>query len=141
MRRRFLAAFTALGLLQLPRTARAQAAGRPQRLLIQISDENPKVWGLALANARNVRRDLGPGKVELEIVVYGPAIHMLEAESEWRDRVTQVLDEGIRVIACENTMTTLGLKRDDMLGGVDFVKTGLAHVMQRQLEGWAYARP
>jgi len=28
-----------------------------------------------------------------------------------------------------------------MLGGVDFVKTGLAHVMQRQLEGWAYARP
>lgn len=141
MRRRFLAAFTALGLLQLPRAARAQAAARPQRLLIQVSDENPKVWGLALANARNVRQDLGPGKVQLEIIVYGPAIRMLEADSEWRDRVTQVLDEGIRVIACENTMATLGLKRDDMLGGIDFVKTGLAHVMRRQLEGWAYARP
>ena len=119
----------------------ALAQDKPQRLLIQISDESPKVWGLALANARNVRHDLGPDKVQIEIVVYGPAIRMLEAESDWRDRVTQVLDEGIRVIACENTMATLGLKRDDMLGGVDFVKTGLAHVMKRELEGWAYARP
>ena len=118
----------------------ALAQDKPQRLLIQISDENPKVWGLALANARNVRHDLGPDKVQIEIVVYGPAIRMLEAESDWRDRVTQVLDEGIRVIACENTMASLKLKRDDMLGGVDFVKTGLAHVMRRELEGWAYAR-
>ena len=119
----------------------ALAQDKPQRLLIQISDENPKVWGLALSNARNVRHDLGPDKVELEIVVYGPAIRMLEFESDWRDRVTQVIDEGIRVIACENTMAAMGLKRDDMLGGVEFVKTGLAHVMRRQLEGWAYARP
>jgi len=141
MRRRFLGSLAALGVLQLPRPAQARPAGRPQRLLIQISDENPKVWALALANARNVRNDLGPANVQLEVIVYGPAIPMLSAESEWRDRVTQVLDENIRVIACENTMATLGLKRDDMLGGVDFVKTGLAHVMQRQLEGWAYARP
>ena len=119
----------------------ALAQDKPQRLLIHISDENPKVWGLALSYARNVRHDLGPDKVQIEIVVYGPAIRMLEAESDWRDRVTQVLDEGIRVIACENTMATLGLKRDDMLGGIDFVKTGLAHVMRRELEGWAYARP
>ena len=119
----------------------ALAQDRPQRLLIQISDYNPKVWGLALANARNVRHDLGPDKVEIEIVVYGPAIRMLEMDSDWRDRVTQVIDEGIRVIACENTMKSMKLTRNDMLGGVEFVKTGLAHVMKRELEGWAYARP
>jgi len=119
----------------------ALAQDKPQRLLIQISDYNPKVWGLALANARNVRHDLGPDKVEIEIVVYGPAIRMLEMDSDWRDRVTQVIDEGIRVIACENTMASMKLTRNDMLGGVEFVKTGLAHVMKRELEGWAYARP
>ena len=119
----------------------ALAQDKPQRLLIQISDYNPKVWGLALANARNVRHDLGPDKVEIEIVVYGPAIRMLEMDSDWRDRVTQVIDEGIRVIACENTMKSMKLTRNDMLGGVEFVKTGLAHVMKRELEGWAYARP
>jgi len=135
---RFLLA-TALFGLALAGPALAQ--DKPQRLLIQISDENPKVWGLALANARNVRHDLGPDKVEIEIVVYGPAIRMLEMESDWRDRVTQVIDEGIRVIACENTMTSMKLTRDDMLGGVEFVKTGLAHIMKRELQGWAYARP
>jgi hypothetical protein len=119
----------------------ALAQDKPQRLLIQISDFNPKVWGLALANARNVRHDLGPDKVEIEVVVYGPAIRMLEMDSDWRDRVTQVIDEGIRVIACENTMASMKLTRKDMLGGVEFVKTGLAHVMKRELEGWAYARP
>jgi intracellular sulfur oxidation DsrE/DsrF family protein len=135
---RFLLAAALLGAAL---TGPALAQDKPQRLLIQISDENPKVWGLALANARNVRHDLGPDKVQIEIVVYGPAIRMLEMESDWHDRVTQVIDEGIRVIACENTMTSLKLTRDDMLGGVDFVKTGLAHVMRRELEGWAYARP
>jgi intracellular sulfur oxidation DsrE/DsrF family protein len=135
---RFLFAAVLLG-VALAGPALAQE--KPQRLLIQISDYDPRVWGLALANARNVRHDLGPDKVEIEIVVYGPAIRMLEMDSDWRDRVTQVIDEGIRVVACENTMATLGLKRDDMLGGVEFVKTGLAHIMKRELEGWAYARP
>lgn len=131
----------AVALLGAALAGPALAQDKPQRLLIQISDYNPKVWGLALSNARNVRHDLGPDKVQIEIVVYGPAIRMLEAESDWRDRVTEVLDESIRVIACENTMHTLGLKRDDMLGGVEFVKTGLAYIMKRELEGWAYARP
>lgn len=63
MRRRFLASLAALGLLP---AARAQAAARAQRLLIQISDYDPRVWGLALSNARNVRNDLGPDKVQLE---------------------------------------------------------------------------
>jgi intracellular sulfur oxidation DsrE/DsrF family protein len=135
---RFLLAAALLG-LALAGPALAQE--KPQRLLIQISDYDPKVWGLALANARNVRHDLGPDKVEIEIVVYGPAIRMLEMDSDWRDRVTQVIDEGIRVVACENTMKSMKLTRNDMLGGVEFVKTGLAHIMKRELEGWAYARP
>ena len=135
---RFLLAAVLLGVAL---AGPAQAQERPQRLLIQISDYNPKVWGLALANARNVRHDLGPDKVEIEIVVYGPAIRMLEMDSDWRDRVTQVIDEGIRVVACENTMKSMKLTRNDMLGGVEFVKTGLAHIMKRELEGWAYARP
>jgi len=138
MRRRFLASLAALGLLPIPR---ARAAARKQRLVIQISDYNPKVWGLALSNARNVRHDLGPDNVQIELVAYGPAIHMLEAESDWRDRVTEVLDESIRVIACENTMATVGLKRDYMLGGVDFVKTGLAHSMTREFAASPSARP
>ena len=135
---RFLLAAALLGVVL---AGPALAQERPQRLLIQITDYDPRVWGLALANARNVRHDVGPDKVEIEIVVYGPAIRMLEMDSDWRDRVTQVIDEGIRVIACENTMKSMKLTRDDMLGGVEFVKTGLAHVMKRELEGWAYARP
>ena len=135
---RFLLAAALLGVVL---AGPALAQERPQRLLIQISDYDPRVWGLALANARNVRHDVGPDKVEIEIVVYGPAIRMLEMDSDWRDRVTEVIDEGIRVIACENTMKSMKLARDDMLGGVEFVKTGLAHVMKRELEGWAYARP
>ena len=135
---RFLLAAALLGVVL---AGPALAQERPQRLLIQISDYDPRVWGLALANARNVRHDVGPDKAEIEIVVYGPAIRMLEMDSDWRDRVTQVIDEGIRVIACETTMKSMKLTRDDMLGGVEFVKTGLAHVMKRELEGWAYARP
>ncbi|MRR50215.1 MAG: hypothetical protein EG825_04760 [Rhodocyclaceae bacterium] len=144
-----------LPLLLLPALPAAQAAGakataRPapeakarvkNRIVFQVSDADPKKWLMTLGNARNVQADLGEGNVELEIVVYGPAIGMLKNSSEVADRVEEAVATGVRVVACENTMTTLHLTRDDMLLGIDYVKAGVVELMRLQQAGWAYIRP
>jgi intracellular sulfur oxidation DsrE/DsrF family protein len=134
MKRIFIAVL--FSLLALPAFAQQK-----QRVVIQVSDNDPQKWGLALNNARNVQEDLGKDKVQIEIVAYGPGLGMLKAESKVADRLAGALDNNIGLIACENTMTNTKVSRSEMYGGIAYVKAGVTHIMKRQQEGWAYIRP
>lgn len=112
-----------------------------QRLVIQVSDNDPAKWRLALNNAQNVQADLGKDKVEIEIVAYGPGLEMLKMESKVADRLAQALDTHVNLLACENTMINNKVTKSDMYGGISYVKAGVVHIMKRQKEGWAYIRP
>jgi intracellular sulfur oxidation DsrE/DsrF family protein len=125
-----------LSLLALPGFAQQK-----QKVVFQVSDNDPAKWSLALNNARNVQQDLGKNNVEIEIVAYGPGLGMLKAESKVADRLAQALDNNVGLLACENTMTNTKVKRDEMYGGIAYVKAGVTHIMKRQQEGWAYIRP
>jgi len=116
-------------------------AQQKQKVVFQVSDNDPAKWSLALNNARNVQQDLGKNNVQIEIVAYGPGLGMLKAESKVADRLAQALDNNVGLLACENTMTNTKVTRDDMYGGIAYVKAGVTHIMKRQQEGWAYIRP
>jgi intracellular sulfur oxidation DsrE/DsrF family protein len=66
---------------------------------------------------------------------------MLKAESKVEPRVTQALTDGVRVVACENTMHAQKLTKADMIPGIGYVPGGVVELMERQREGWAYIRP
>jgi intracellular sulfur oxidation DsrE/DsrF family protein len=106
-----------------------------------VSDKEPARWHLALNNARNVQAELGPENVQIEIVAYGPGLDMLKAESPVAGGLAGALDANVRLIACENTMQTVKVTRDDMYSGIAYVQAGVTHIMKRQREGWAYIRP
>jgi len=116
-------------------------AQQKQRVVIQVSDNDPAKWSLALNNAKNVQQDLGKDNVQVEIVAYGPGLGMLKAESKVADRLAGALDASVGLIACENTMTNTKVKRSEMYDGIAYVKAGVTHIMKRQQEGWAYIRP
>jgi uncharacterized protein len=139
MKRRAVVALLALFAV-LP-AAHAQRAGEKHRVIFQVSDADPAKWNLALNNASNVQQELGKDNVQIEIVAYGPGLAMLKAESPAVPRLAGALDSGVTLIACENTMHNTKTARDDMYGGIDFVKAGVTHLMKRQREGWAYIRP
>jgi uncharacterized protein len=111
------------------------------KVVIQVSDNDPAKWNLALNNARNIQADLGRGNVQVEIVAYGPGLNMLKAESDVAPRLAQALDGNVGVLACENTMQNTKTTKTDMYGGIGYVASGVTHIMKRQKEGWAYIRP
>ncbi len=141
MKTAFVAALIALGTLAFPPSAIAQSSSAKQRLIIQVSDADPGKWKLALNNARNVQQDLGAQNVEIELVAYGPGIDMLHMDSEASPGVIQAMTDGVKVVACENTMRNRKLKREDMQGGISYVGAGVVEIMQKQQQGWAYLRP
>jgi uncharacterized protein len=123
-----------------PIAAHAQKAER-QRVVFQVSDNDPAKWNLALNNAQNVQADLGKDNVDIEIVAYGPGLNMLKANSKVAPRLAQALDSSIGLMACENTMRKTKTTKADMYSGISYVKAGVTHIMKRQQEGWAYVRP
>jgi intracellular sulfur oxidation DsrE/DsrF family protein len=137
MKRRLVLAI----LLSLAALSGLAQQSQKQRVVFQVSDNDPAKWSLALNNARNVQQDLGKNNVQIEIVAYGPGLGMLKADSKVADRLAQALDNDVGLLACENTMTNTKVKRDEMYGGIAYVKAGVTHIMKRQQEGWAYIRP
>ena len=121
-------------------TAQTASAAK-SKLVLQVSDADPARWGLALNNAKNVQQELGAGKVDIEIVAYGPGIGMLKAEAPTANRITEAVQSGIKVVACENTMTTQKLTKADMHAAIGYAPSGVVEIMKRQGEGYAYVRP
>lgn len=138
-----LAILATLTALPIPGTSdvRAQQTAQRSRVVIQMSDGDVAKWTLALNNAKNIQTDLGAANVDVEIVAYGPGIGMLRLESPLGGRVDEMLNGGVKVVACENTMKGQKLTHADMLANIGYVPAGVIEIMQKQQQGWSYIRP
>ena len=125
----------------LTHSAVSMAAQQKAKIVLQVSDNDPAKWNLALNNARNAQDDLGKDNIDIEIVVYGPGIHMLRMDATTATRVTQAIQSGISIVACENTMTAQKINKADMHDAISYVPAGVIQLMKRQQQGWAYIRP
>jgi hypothetical protein len=127
-------------LLAAPQASFAgEAAG--YKAVIQVSENDPAKWNLALNNARNAQQELGKDNVQLQIVAYGPGINMLKLESEVGDRLAEAKENGVVIIACGNTMKGQKLAPSDMHPAAKIVPAGVVEIMKLQREGYAYIRP
>jgi intracellular sulfur oxidation DsrE/DsrF family protein len=141
--RREIASLAAAAVLALaiPSIVQAQAKPALSKVVMQVSDNDYNKWTLALGNAKNVQADLGEGNVEIEIVVYGPAIGMLKSDSPVDKRIADALKAGVKIVACQNTMKGQKLTPADMLPGIGYVPAGVVELIQKQQQGYAYVRP
>lgn len=130
----FLVAFTSGCAMQPPRPEKAS-------FVIQVSDNDPGKWNLALNNAKNVQQGLGKDSSAVEIVAYGPGLNMLKLDSEVGNKIQDAEKAGVKIIACGNTMKAQKVTKEDLLPGVAVVEAGVLEIGARQQEGWTYIRP
>lgn len=132
---------TTLGFSALTSVVSAATPDRA-RIVLQVSDDDPKKWNLALNNARNAQQDLGGSQnVDIEIVAYGPGINMLKIDAVTANRVSDAIKTGISIVACENTMGAQKIEKAEMNPSISYVPAGVIQLMRRQQQGWAYVRP
>ena len=110
------------------------------QVVFQVSSNDAKTWNLALNNAKNVQSAKGTA-AEVEIVVYGPGIGMLKADAVVANRVSEAVKNGVKVVACQNTMRGQKLTPADMNADIGYVPAGVIELMAKQQTGWSYIRP
>ena len=131
-----------LGLTGVATTAQSADETAKPGVVIQVSENNPAVWNLALNNANNIiQAKGGKDKVDVEIVAYGPGINMLKFDSEVAPRLKEANNSGVAIRACGNTMKNAKLTEKDLDGNVKVIPAGVIEIMDKQKQGWAYIRP
>src|SRR3954454_7940512 len=125
--------------------------GKPHHIAIQIDQNDPQVMNLVLNNATNVveyYRDKNED-VNVDIVAYGPGLHMLRADtSPVRDRIKQLKDKAfpgkVQFSACNNTKQGMEKAEGHAISVVPdatIVPSGVVRLMELQEQGWSYVRP
>ena len=150
--RGFLRRCAAVALMSMAFASASPAAdGKPHRIAIQVDQNDPQVMNLALNNATNVIEYYRARNedVEVDIVTYGPGLHMLRADtSPVQDRIKRLKDMvfpgKIQFSACN--ITKRGMEKAEghaisVVPGATVVPSGVVHLMELQEQGWSYVRP
>ena len=116
----------------------AAAAPAKYRVIFQVSNGDPRGWNQALNNALAFTRNAGAANVDIRMVAIGQGIAMLKDNSPAAKLVATALAQGVKVLACGETMKALMLEKDDLLPNVSIVPGGIIEILDRQNEGWRY---
>lgn len=119
----------------------SSSAVAKERVVIQVSDDNPKTWNQALNVVRNIQKAYGRDKVDVEVVVFGHGIGMLKMDSVVGNRIEDTRKSGAHVYACQNTMRGRKLTKADMLPKIGYVPAGVIEIINKQKHGWSVIRP
>ena len=132
-------------------TSALAADTKPHRVAIQVNQNDPQVMNLALNNATNVLEYYRAKNedVEIDIVTYGPGLHMLRDDtSPVKDRIKRLKEltfpGKIQFSACNNTkqgMEKAEGKAVSIISDATLVPSGVVHLMELQEQGWSYVRP
>ena len=131
-------------------SARAQQAplqDKPfaeHKVVLQLSDNDPKKQGLVISVANNLMKFYDPDKVAVEIVAFGPGIELLRPDSPNRKQVESLVAQGARVDICLNTVDTLERdtgKRPDYIAAATPVQVGVAQILFLTENGYTLVRP
>jgi uncharacterized protein len=123
---------------------------KAHRIAIQVDQNDPAVMNLALNNATNVLEyyQTKGETVEVNVVTYGPGLHMLRDTSPVQDRIKQLRDSAfpgkIQFSACNNTKQAMEKREGQsiaLLSEASLVPSGVVTLMELQEQGWSYVRP
>jgi len=126
-----------------------RASAATNKIAIQVNQNDKALMDLALNNAKNVidyYQSKGE-KVAVEIVTYGPGLHMLRADtSPVKDRIAVMSLENANVTfaACGNTQANQSKAENKpvvLISEAKVTPSGVVRLMELQKQGYAYIRP
>jgi intracellular sulfur oxidation DsrE/DsrF family protein len=129
---------------------RAEQAPLPEkpfaehRIVLQLSDNDPKKQGLVISVAYNLLKFYDPDKVAIEVVAFGPGIDLLRPENANRKLVESLVAQGVRFDVCLNTVDTIERetgKRPEFISVATPVQVGVGQILALTENGYTLVRP
>lgn len=113
-------------------------------VVMQVSENDPARWNLALSNAQNMLNFMGNDRIQIVVVAYGPGLNMILAQSKVAGRIAALDREGVEFDACHNTMEHMAKQTGHMPELVPeavIVPSGVIRIIQLEAHGFHYVKP
>lgn len=114
------------------------------KIVLQLSDSDPKKQGLVISVANNLLKYYDPDKIAIEVVAFGPGIELLKPDTPYRKAVESIVAQGVRVDICLNTVDTIERdtgKRPEFLSVATPVQVGVAQILHLTENGYTLVKP
>ncbi len=127
----------------------AQDQGADHKVTIHVDENDPARMNMALNNIVNMRKyyDSVGETVDIELVAYGPGLHMLRADTSpvaERISVMSLEIDNLAFSACGNTHSVMSKKANkkvELLDEASLVPSGVVRLVELQEQGYSYIRP
>ncbi len=135
------------GLVLITFTELSLAGSEKTKVLYHVDSDDLGVakYAMALIN-KHIEAEGGPDKIDIVLVVHGPALKLFEAETvdpTLRDKLKVVIDKGAQAEMCQVSMKLFGTPLEKLVAG--FQPTGHPVAVKRiadlQKEGYVYIKP
>lgn len=119
------------------------------KIVFHVDQNDPALMNMTLNNVQNVNAyfvEQGE-EVEIQVVAYGPGLHMFRADtSPVADRIATLSLElpSLTFAACGNTHRKMEAKSGntvELLDEAEMVPSGVVQIALLQEHGWSYVRP
>jgi len=114
------------------------------RIVLQLSDNDPKRQALVISVAYNLLKFYDPDKVAIEVVAFGPGIDLLRTDNANRKLVESLIAQGVRFDVCLNTVDTVERetgKRPEIIPAATPVQVGVGQILLLTENGYTLVRP
>ncbi|SKA29589.1 hypothetical protein SAMN04488128_103143 [Chitinophaga eiseniae] len=113
------------------------------QVIFQITAAAPEAQKALLGQLHNLLQYYHDrqSRITVEVAVHGDAYPLLfTADNPFAGKVEELHARSVSWLICQNTINGRQLKMDQLLPFVEVVPAAVAHLVERQAEGWAYIR-
>jgi intracellular sulfur oxidation DsrE/DsrF family protein len=113
-------------------------------VVLQLSDNADAKQHMILNNVENLLKALGPDKVSVEVVAFGPGLELLNEANPLAEHIRSLTQQGVRFDACQNTIDTWernNSKPFPLLPAAQRVPSGVTQILYLVEHGYTNIRP
>jgi len=111
---------------------------RKHKVVFQLSNNDTFVQKSLIRQLSNLLEAIDG--ISIEVVAHGYGIDLLLGNSPFKNNISMLRNKGVDFLVCERTLQHEKFDPSGLLNFTKVVPAGVAHIIQRQSEGWSYIK-
>lgn len=133
------AAFVFVLAFSFSKTNPAESEKKTHRIIFHLTSPDTTAYRALTIQLNNTLAHWP--EAQLEVVAHNKGIAMLLKEkTNVQPEIATLKKRGVQFMACENTLKMQKLEKSQIISESGFVPVGIAEVVTKQEEGWAYIK-
>jgi intracellular sulfur oxidation DsrE/DsrF family protein len=121
-------------------SAFAQKRANQHKIVFQFTNAVDTLQQKAFINQLNNLTAHWPN-AKYEVVIHSMGLpFVMSAKSKQLNAIKALRAKGVRFLVCENTMKNQKVTKDQLIPEVEYVKVGIAEIVEKQEQGWSYIK-